>query len=90
MRERERGLPVREAAVNGANLRYRAVMMTAWSFLFGVFPLVIASGAGANAQKAIGIATFSGMLAATFIGIIFVPALYALFQRMREFVLRRR
>ena len=58
---------------------------TAWTPL-----LVVASGAGANAQKAIGIATFSGMLAATFIGIIFVPALYALFQRMREFVLRRR
>ena len=88
--ERARGVPVAEAAMNGANLRFRAVMMTAWSFIFGVFPLVIASGAGANAQKAIGIATFSGMLAATFIGIIFVPALYALFQRMREFVLRRR
>ena len=88
--ERARGVPVAEAAMNGANLRFRAVMMTAWSFIFGVFPLVIANGAGANAQKAIGIATFSGMLAATFIGIIFVPALYALFQRMREFVLRRR
>ncbi len=87
--ERARGVSVEEAAMNGANLRFRAVMMTAWSFIFGVFPLVIASGAGANAQKAIGIATFSGMLAATFIGIIFVPALYALFQRMREFVLRR-
>ena len=88
--ERARGVTVEEAAMNGANLRFRAVMMTAWSFIFGVFPLVIASGAGANAQKAIGIATFSGMLAATFVGIIFVPALYALFQRMREFVLRRR
>ena len=87
--ERARGVPVAEAAMNGASLRFRAVMMTAWSFIFGVFPLVIASGAGANAQKAIGIATFSGMLAATFIGIIFVPALYALFQRMREFVVRR-
>ena len=88
--ERARGVPVAEAAMNGASLRFRAVMMTAWSFIFGVFPLVVANGAGANAQKAIGIATFSGMLAATFIGIVFVPALYALFQRMREFVLRRR
>jgi HAE1 family hydrophobic/amphiphilic exporter-1 len=84
MRERERGLPVREAAVNGANLRYRAVMMTAWSFLFGVFPLVRATGAGAHAQRAIGITTFSGMLAATVVGIIFVPALYCVFQRLRE------
>ena len=84
MRERERGLPAYEAALNGANLRYRAVMMTAWSFLFGVFPLVRATGAGANAQRAIGITTFSGMLAATFVGIIFVPALYCVFQRLRE------
>ena len=82
--ERARGIPVREAAVNGASLRYRAVMMTAWSFLFGVFPLVRASGAGAGAQKAIGITTFSGMLTATLIGIIFVPALYCVFQRIRE------
>ena len=84
MRERERGKTVRASAVNGANLRYRAVMMTAWSFLFGVFPLVRASGAGASAQRAIGITTFSGMLTATLVGIIFVPALYCVFQRLRE------
>ena len=89
-RERERGVPVVDAAMNGANLRFRAVMMTAWSFIFGVLPLVVASGAGANAQKAIGITTFSGMLAATFVGIIFVPALYAACQRMREFFVRRK
>ncbi|MGN0853300.1 MAG: efflux RND transporter permease subunit [Kiritimatiellia bacterium] len=82
--ERARGVPVREAAINGASLRYRAVMMTAWSFLFGVFPLVRASGAGAGAQKAIGITTFSGMLMATLVGIVFVPALYSVFQRIRE------
>jgi multidrug efflux pump subunit AcrB len=76
--------------MNGARLRFRAVMMTAWSFIFGVSPLVVASGAGANAQKAIGITTFSGMLAATFVGIIFVPALYAMCQRMREFFVRHR
>jgi multidrug efflux pump subunit AcrB len=80
---------VRDAAVNGANLRYRAVMMTAWSFLFGVFPLVRASGAGASAQRAIGITTFSGMLAATLVGIIFVPSLYSVFQRLREFLKRK-
>ena len=89
-RERERGVPIDEAAMNGARLRFRAVMMTAWSFIFGVMPLVVASGAGANAQKSIGITTFSGMLAATFVGIIFVPALYAVCQRVREFFIRRR
>ncbi|MBO5722262.1 MAG: efflux RND transporter permease subunit, partial [Lentisphaeria bacterium] len=84
--ERENGVPVIEAAMRGGNLRYRAVLMTAWSFLFGVFPLVIASGAGAASRRAIGITTFSGMLLATVVGIIFTPALYAACQRLREFV----
>ena len=84
--ERENGVPIIEAAMRGGSLRYRAVLMTAWSFLFGVFPLVIASGAGAASRQAIGITTFSGMLLATVIGIIFTPALYAACQRMREHV----
>ena len=82
----EAGLPVAEAALKGADLRFRAVQMTAWSFLCGVLPLVLATGAGAGSQKAIGISTFSGMLASTFVGIFFTPALYALFQRLREWV----
>ena len=84
--ERLGGKSVVEAATRGAELRFRAVMMTAWSFIFGVLPLVFASGAGAAAMRAIGICTCSGMLAATFVGIIFVPSLYSVFQRMREFV----
>ena len=84
--EREAGVPVIEAALRGGSLRYRAVLMTAWSFLFGVFPLVIASGAGAASRQAIGITTFSGMLLATVVGIVFTPALYATVQRMREYV----
>ena len=88
--ERARGVPIADAAFNGARLRFRAVMMTAWSFIFGVLPLVVADGAGANAQKSIGITTFSGMLAATFVGIVFVPALYAACRRMREFFVHRR
>ncbi len=87
--EREQGKSVFEAALNGANLRYRAVLMTAWSFLFGVFPLVIATGAGAGSRRAIGITTFSGMALATVIGIVFTPALYAVVQRLREFIKHR-
>jgi len=87
--EREAGRSVYEAAINGANMRYRAVLMTAYSFLFGVFPLVIASGAGSGSRRAIGITTFSGMLLATLVGIIFTPALYAAFQRIREWVKRK-
>ena len=87
--EREGGKGIEEAALSGANLRFRAVMMTAWSFLFGVLPLVFADGAGGASRQAIGITTFSGMLAATCVGIVFTPALYAVFQRLREKATRR-
>lgn len=87
--EREGGKGIEEAALSGANLRFRAVMMTAWSFLFGVLPLVFADGAGAASRQAIGITTFSGMLAATCVGIVFTPALYAVFQRLREKATRK-
>ena len=82
--ERESGVPINQAAYNGANQRFRAVLMTAVSFLFGVFPLVIATGAGAASRRAIGIPTFSGMLLATTVGLVFVPALYSICERMRE------
>lgn len=82
--ERESGVPIKEAAMRGADQRYRAVMMTAISFLFGVFPLVIATGAGAASRRAIGITTFSGMLMATVVGIVFIPSLYSAIERMRE------
>ncbi|MBR5902250.1 efflux RND transporter permease subunit, partial [bacterium] len=84
--EHEMGVPIAEAAINGANMRYRAVLMTAWSFLFGVWPLVVADGAGAGSRQSIGITTFSGMLLATIVGICFTPALYAVMQRIREFI----
>ena len=77
---REAGLSIPESAVEGAKARFRAVLMTAFSFILGVAPLLVASGAGAASRFSIGITVFSGMLAATVIGILFVPTLYALFQ----------
>lgn len=81
---RESGLSITEAAKQGASIRFRAVMMTAWSFLFGVLPLVFATGAGSASRRAIGITTFAGMLTATLIGIFFIPFLFTLFETLRE------
>jgi multidrug efflux pump subunit AcrB len=82
--ERARGLSVYQAAVTGARIRYRAVLMTAFSFILGVFPLVVATGAGARSRQSIGITVFWGMMAATLVGIFLIPSLYAMFQNSRE------
>jgi HAE1 family hydrophobic/amphiphilic exporter-1 len=63
-------------ATQAAHLRFRAVVMTAFSFIFGVLPLVFASGAGSISRQSIGITVFSGMLAATLIGILCIPILF--------------
>ena len=81
---REGGMSIREAAAAGARMRFRAVLMTAFSFIMGVFPLVIASGAGAASRRAIGTTVFSGMLASTLVAIFVIPALFAAFQGLRE------
>ena len=81
---REKGFSIFEAAQKGANERYRAVLMTAMTFILGVFPMIVASGAGAASQIAIGSSVFFGMIAATTIGIIFIPALFALFENIKE------
>ncbi|MBE6367674.1 MAG: efflux RND transporter permease subunit [Lentisphaerae bacterium] len=90
MQERAAGRSVVQAALNGANYRYRAVLMTAWSFIFGVLPLLFASGAGAESRRVIGMTTFWGMLTATVLGIAFIPPLYTLFQKARERVSRKK
>lgn len=76
---RKQGMDVITASVKGAAERFRAVLMTALTFILGVFPMVIATGAGAANQRAIGTAVFFGMIFATLVGILFIPALFALF-----------
>ncbi len=78
------GLGIVEAALSGAHERFRAVLMTALTFVLGVAPLVWATGAGAGSRRAIGTTTFAGMCAATLLGIVLVPGLYVLFQALRE------
>ncbi len=84
MEQRREGKTIVEAAINAANLRFRAVMMTSFAFILGLVPLVIASGAGAATQRAVGTAVFGGMLAASFLGIFVIPGLYVVFQSFRE------
>ena len=81
---REQGYSILQASQKGAEERFRAVLMTALTFILGVFPMVVAKGAGAASQIAIGSSVFFGMIAATFIGIIFIPALFALFETVKE------
>jgi hydrophobe/amphiphile efflux-1 (HAE1) family protein len=88
--QRDAGLSPQSAAVAGAKQRFRPVMMTAISFIIGVIPLVIATGAGAGSRRALGTPVWGGMLAATFIGIIFIPPFYVLFETWRERLFRKR
>src|SRR4029453_10221692 len=76
----KKGMSLIDAATEGARLRFRPIMMTAFAFILGVVPLVIASGAGAAARVSIGIAVFAGMLMASTVGLFFIPMLYVLIQ----------
>jgi len=80
------GLSTIEAAVEAARLRFRPILMTAFSFILGVVPLVIASGAGAASRRSLGTAVFGGMLAATVLGVFFVPLLYVIVQSTTDWV----
>src|SRR5229473_927000 len=81
--ELEKGRPLMDAALEGARLRFRPVLMTSFAFIFGLLPLWIASGAGAVSRRILGTAVISGMLAATAIAIFVIPMLFVLFERAR-------
>ncbi len=73
---RERGLPIVDAAVESARIRLRPILMTSFAFILGVLPLALATGAGAAARNSVGTAVAGGMLASTFLSIVFIPVLY--------------
>jgi HAE1 family hydrophobic/amphiphilic exporter-1 len=80
---REKGAGILEAATQAARIRLRPILMTAFAFILGVFPLVVASGAGANARRSIGTTVVAGMLVSTML-IIMVPIFYFIIEKVRE------
>lgn len=74
----DKGSTVLDAAMEAARIRFRPILMTSLAFIFGVLPLVLATGAGAAARHALGTSVFFGMIAATFLGVVFVPFLYVM------------
>lgn len=81
---RAAGSSILDAAVEAARIRFRPILMTSFTFMLGVLPLVLASGAGAHARKSLGITAFSGMLASTCLAVLFVPSLYVVLQKWSE------
>lgn len=78
------GLPIKDAAMQAAKLRFRAVMMTNIAFILGLLPLVFASGAGAASRHSVGMTVFGGMLAVAFIGTFLVPAFYVMIEEFKR------
>ncbi len=85
----EAGMAIRDAALQAAKLRFRAVMMTNIAFILGLLPLVFAEGAGAASRHSVGMTVFGGMIAVAFIGTFLVPAFYVMIEEMKVNVARR-
>jgi hydrophobic/amphiphilic exporter-1 (mainly G- bacteria), HAE1 family len=80
----EEGATVMEAAIDGAKLRFRPILMTSFAFILGVVPLVRASGAGSQSRKVMGMAVFSGMITATVLGTLLIPAFFVLIEKRKN------
>jgi hydrophobic/amphiphilic exporter-1 (mainly G- bacteria), HAE1 family len=78
------GEPILEAAVNAACIRFRPIVMTSLAFILGMVPLVLSTGAGANARISLGLCVFSGMIASTCLAVLFVPSFFVVLQRLEE------
>ena len=83
-RLREEGHSIVDSAMEAARLRLRPIIMTAFAFILGVVPLMLASGAGAASRQSVGTTVFGGMLVATILSLAFVPIFYAVIERLRE------
>ncbi|RPD48682.1 efflux RND transporter permease subunit [Hymenobacter sediminis] len=84
VQKREEGMSVRDAAIEGAKVRFRPILMTSFAFIAGLIPLVIAHGAGAIGNRTIGTSALGGMLFGTVFGVIIVPGLYYIFGSLAD------
>jgi HAE1 family hydrophobic/amphiphilic exporter-1 len=87
---RERGLSILDAAVEAGRIRLRPILMTSFAFILGVFPLALASGAGAGARNSVGTSVAGGMVASTFLSIFFIPVLYVVIRSLAPGKARRK
>ncbi len=86
--KREAGEDTLKAALDGAKLRFRPILMTSLAFILGVVPLLTAAGAGAEGRKVMGMAVFSGMVTATIIGVLLIPAFYVLIEGKKKKIIK--
>ena len=84
LQRRHRGESILQSAIEGATARLRPILMTSFALIFGLMPLIIGGGVGANGNRSIGVGAIGGMLVGTFIGILVIPAMYVIFQTLQE------
>jgi multidrug efflux pump len=82
LEEQKRGTPLYESVIEASRLRLRPILMTSFAFILGVLPLVFATGAGANARRALGTGVVGGMLSAAILGVLLAPIFYVVIRRM--------
>lgn len=86
----DEGMTLYEAAIASAKLRFRPILMTAFSFILGVLPLVVASGAGSEARKVMGMALMGGMVIATLLGVFFYPMFFVAVGKLGKYEQKRK
>jgi HAE1 family hydrophobic/amphiphilic exporter-1 len=82
--KRRQGMSVLDAAIEGAKVRFRPILMTSFAFIAGLIPLIMAHGAGAIGNRTIGTSAMGGMLLGTLVGVIIIPGLYYVFAKMSD------
>ena len=83
------GASIEHAALEGASIRFRPILMTSFAFIFGVLPLVVATGAGSASRHSLGTSVFGGMIAATILGVLFVPVYFVTVEKFSEWRAKR-